>query len=143
MSLLLKKVLQKLKNIETKITKLEEKTEILYSNASGTASDFTLNKSKDEFEYIEVFYRNNDKNLHSAKLKVVNGTQNLSLFTINSNGENRTYIKYAVIVIDGRNVYFNADNYKQNGETTLVSGNTIPTPSSSNIIFILEVREIK
>lgn len=137
----------KILELEKKILELEKKIDnrekVLYTNESGTAANFTLSESKDNFDYIEVIYKNNDNFQHSAKMKVLSGTQKMLLFTLNSNGNDRIYQKFAGIQFEGTTVKFNADNLSTNAGASYVANREVPSPSAGNIILVLEVIGIK
>ena len=128
---------------EPLILKLKNREKVLYSNSNGTTANFELSDSKENFDYIEVIYKNNDGFQHSAKLKVIEGSQKLLLFTINSNGNDRIYLKFAGIQFEETSVKFNADNLSANAGASYVANSAIPKPSEGNIIYVLEVIGIK
>ena len=123
--------------------KIKNKEKVLYSNSSGAVANFELSESKENFDYIEVIYKNNDGFQHSAKMKVIEGSQKLLLFTINSNGNDRIYLKFAGLNFEGITVKFNADNLSTNAGVSYVANKEIPSPSAGNIILVLEVIGIK
>lgn len=125
------------------ILKVKNREKVLYSDSNGTTANFELSESKENFDYIEVIYKNNDGFQHSAKMKVFTGTQKMLLFTLNSNGNDRIYFKFAGIQFEGNKVKFNADNLCTNAGASYVANKEIPVPSAGNIILVLEVIGIK
>lgn len=60
---------------------------ILYENENGTTENVTLSQSAEEFDYIEIFYKNNDNFYNSTKIDSPNGKSvNLLVLFINQTG---------------------------------------------------------
>lgn len=75
----------------------------LYNNSSGTTGTVTLSQSADNFNYIEIFYRNNDNRYSSTRIyRPTTGTNNVWLSAgFIYNDIKQVYIKAKEIVING------------------------------------------
>ncbi len=82
---------------------------VLYNNASGTASTITLSSSAVNFNYLEIFYRDNVSVYSFVKVSSPNGKYvSLGLAEIRDNDEK--YEKNARIYINGTSVTFSFNN---------------------------------
>ncbi len=82
---------------------------VLYNNVSGTASTITLSSSAANFNYLEIFYRDNVSVYSFVKVAAPNGKYvSLGLAEIRDNDEK--YEKNARIYISGTSVTFAFNN---------------------------------
>lgn len=87
---------------------------ILYENSTGSNEDITLSDSAENYEYIDILYRNEAYHYACARIYHPNGAKaNLISMTQNNSG---TY----------KGVYYR-------NKTVLISGNSISIVSSSQI----------
>ena len=73
---------------------------VLYENASGSNSNITLSDSAANYEYLEIFFRDNDNNYNSVKVCSPNG-KNVTLISQYNNGSNTIWFKIAICLISG------------------------------------------
>lgn len=105
---------------------------VLYENASGSNSNITLSDNASNYEYIEIFYKNNDNAFSSVKVYQPNGKK-VSLISHDNNGKNTVWVKFTLVVISGNTITFgNAV------EIALVASNAI-TASASKLNYITRV----
>lgn len=105
---------------------------VLYENASGSNSNITLSDSASNYEYIEIFYKNNDNAFSSVKVYQPNDKK-VSLISHDNNARNTVWVKFTLVVIYGNTIRFG------NGiEIKLSSGSAI-TASSGNLNYITRV----
>lgn len=77
-------------------------TENLYDNESGTTGTVSLSENASNFEYIEIFYwDNNNASCHSTKVFNPNG-KNVALFTLE--GATNMYARSRNIIINGTSI---------------------------------------
>jgi len=103
---------------------------VLYSNSTGTTSDFTLQDNVTNYKKIEVGYITNDSN-QGIKTIYNNGdsvfyTEIFEIWT-SSNTENVIYIKNAQLMFNGTNVLVG------NGYETYLTSGTFSRSSANNI----------
>lgn len=104
----------------------------LYDNASGTNASLTLSGSAANYEYIEIFFRDNDNNYNSVKVCNPNG-KNVTLISQYNNGNNTAWFKIAIVTISGNSITFG-----NREEVKLINGSS-PSISSSSNIYITRV----
>ena len=85
---------------------------VLYSNSSGTASNFSLSQSKNNFTYIEVhgFETKSNTKFCTGKIEVSNGNDVIGLKTTRIDSS-YIYLYATSITINGTSVSFGAINY--------------------------------
>lgn len=99
----------------------------LYNNTSGTNASLTLSDSSANYEYIEIFFRDNDGNYNSIKIYQPNG-KNASLISQYNNGGTTVWFKIAIVAISGTSITFgNCEEVK------LVHGSSIQASKATNI----------
>ena len=106
---------------------------ILYSNDSGTQGTITLSDSVENYDYIEIFYRNDSSNFKSVKIDNPNG-RSVALENIGHYAD-QSYLRASVIVLSGSNVTW--QDYLT-GFQILTASATVSS-SSSNLIFINKI----
>ncbi len=104
----------------------------LYDNTSGTNANLTLNASAANYDYIEIFFRDNDNNYNSVKVCNPNG-KSVSLISHHNNGNNTIWFKVAIVTISGNSITFGNSE-----EVRLIHGSS-PSISSSSNIYITRV----
>ena len=104
----------------------------LYDNTSGTNANLTLNASAANYDYIEIFFRDNDNNYNSVKVCNPNG-KSVSLISHHNNGNNTIWFKVAIVTISGNSIKFGNSE-----EVRLIHGSS-PSISSSSNIYITKV----
>ena len=77
--------------------------EVLYNNATGTNGTVTLSETSANFDYIEVFYRNNDNLYSSLKVYQPNGKKITMRGALTASGT-LTYIKEKNCLISGTSI---------------------------------------
>lgn len=93
---------------------------ILYDNESGSNANITLNDSVENYEYIEVFYRNNDNFYSSRKFYKPSGKK----FILDSYYVSSTNIQFKMnyITITGTTVTRN--QFIEASKNTMTQQNT-------------------
>lgn len=108
------------------------KPTVLFSNDAGTKENITLSDSAANYEYLEIFFRNNDNIYSSVKVYQPNNKK-VSLISQYNNGSNTIWFKIAICLISGNTITCgNAVEIK------LVASNAI-TASSGNSNYITRV----
>ena len=105
---------------------------VLYENTSGSNSNITLSDNASNYEYIEIFFRNNDNAFSSIKVYQPNGKK-VNLISHDNNARNTAWVKFTLVVI--------SDNIIRCGnaiEIGLAAGSAI-TASSGNLNYITRV----
>ena len=105
---------------------------VLYENTSGSNSKITLSDSASNYEYLEIFFRNNDNIYNSVKVYQPNGKK-VNLISQYNNGSNTIWFKIAICLISGNTI--TKDNAV---EMKLAASNAI-TASSGNSNYITRV----
>ena len=116
--------------IENKLNKLLNNTVVLFTGSTNGA--ITLEKSVEEFKYIEIFYADNDETCSSVKVHDPNN-KNVDLSTLARWGST-FYIKQKRIAISGNKI--------ANGNTTEVQFKATPKitiDTTANNIVITKV----
>ena len=105
---------------------------VLYENASGSNSNITLSDNASNYEYLEIFFRNNDNIYSSVKVYQPNGKK-VNLISQYNNGSNTIWFKIAICLISGNTIT------KDNAiEMKLVASSSI-NASSGNSNYIIRV----
>lgn len=105
---------------------------VLYENTSGSNSKITLSDSAANYEYLEIFFRNNDNIYNSVKVYQPNGKK-VNLISQYNNGSNTIWFKIAICLISGNTI--TKDNAV---EMKLAASNAI-NASSGNTNYITRV----
>lgn len=86
---------------------------VLYSNSSGTASNFLLSQSKDNFTYVEIhgFETKSNTKFCTGKIEVSSGNNDVIGLQVNRTDNSYIYLYGTSITINGTNVSFGAINY--------------------------------
>lgn len=86
---------------------------VLYSNSSGTASNFSLSQSKNNFTYIEIhgFETKSNTKFCTGKIEVSNGNNDVIGLQVNRIDNSYIYLYGTSVTINGTNVTFGAINY--------------------------------
>lgn len=106
----------------------------LYNNSSGTQSTIILSDSSENYEYIEIYFRNNTNCYDVSKIYNANG-RSISLNTSEiSFGKSRGYVKVGKILFSGNTVTFTNDA----GQVTLIGADT-PQFSTGEIMWIYKI----
>lgn len=116
--------------IENKLNKLLNNKVVLFTGSTNGA--ITLEKSVEEFKYIEIFYADNDETCSSVKVHDPNNKY-VDLSTL-ARWNSTFYIKQKRILI--------SDNEITNGNTTEVNFTTTPKigiNTSANNIYITKI----
>lgn len=106
------------------------KKAILFNDASNTATTITLNDSVVNYEYIEIFYKNNDSLHSSLKVHQANGKK-ISLDSHYPDGSS-AYLKFARATISGTTITINSQTQVN------ISGSSLST-STGNYTYITRV----
>ena len=89
----------------------------LYSNVSGTTSTVQLSDSAANYNYLEIYFKDNDGEFGCTKVYSPDGKP-LLLSTIKvSGGGNRTWLKSQKVSISGTSITFGTDQ----GQATMVN----------------------
>lgn len=118
-----------LNEIDSKLNKLLNNKVVLFTGSTNGA--ITLEKSVEEFKYIEIFYADNDETCSSVKVHDPNNKY-VDLSTL-ARWNSTFYIKQKRILI--------SDNEITNGNTTEVNFTTTPKIgiTSANNIYITKI----
>lgn len=110
---------------------------VLYEDSEGSNDDITLNDNVSNYEYVEIYFRNNDYVRSYIKIKIEerDTVANLVAYTIY---QGVMLIKTRLIQIGSNNVS-TYNNATLNVEINNTSGTHICTTDSSNLIFITKV----
>lgn len=106
--------------------------QVLYDNSTGTNGTVTLSDSAVNYDYMDIFYRDNDQTCSSVRVYNPDN-KHVDISTISRWG-NALYIKQKRITISGNKI--------TNGNTTEVSFTTAPKiaiSTSANNIYITRV----
>ena len=106
----------------------------LYNNSSGTSGTVTLSDSSSNYEYIEIYFKDNDNCYASFKAYGPNGKTLLLTTNKTASAGSKGWIKNAKIEISGSSITFAADK----GQITLVNnGNS--SINTDSVIWICSV----
>lgn len=105
---------------------------VLYENASGSNSNITLSDNASNYEYIEIYFRDNDYDYNSAKVYKPNGKK-VSLISQLNNSNNTIWFKVVLITISEKSITFN------NHVEVKLTHNSSPIISSPSNIYIERV----
>lgn len=104
----------------------------LYENANGSNSNITLSDNASNYEYMEIFYKNNDNAFSSVKVYQPNDKK-VSLISHDNNARNTAWVKFTLVVISGNTIRFG------NGVEIKLSAGSSITASSGNLNYITRV----
>lgn len=112
----------KAKTLDERIKDYSLKPKVLYESTSGSDSTITLSDSVENYEYIEIFYRDNTDVFNSTKINEPNGK------------------KVTLSVIECTD----SDNFSMNvkSKNISISGKTITNNVSSEINFKFSTKDI-
>ncbi|MBR4266494.1 MAG: hypothetical protein IKQ46_10620 [Bacteroidales bacterium] len=101
----------------------------LYNNASGTSGTVPLSDSAANYNYLEIYFKDNDDIYNSIKAYNSNGKK-LSLITIaTASTATRGWIKNASVSVSGSTITFEAEKGQltiiNNGNSTIGNGDYI------------------
>lgn len=105
---------------------------ILYDNSSGNNGNITLSDSVANYDYIEIFYKNNDDTYASVKVSNADG-KNAMLLTLMPHATG--YLKGTIVSIATTNITISS-YYSQ---TTLPNNGAIVVNQSQNYHYITKV----
>ena len=100
---------------------------VLYENASGSNSNITLSDNASNYEYLEIFFRNNDNIYSSVKVYQPNGKK-VNLISQYNNGSDTIWFKIAICLISGNTI--TKDNAV---EMKLISNSSVGIFNGNNI----------
>lgn len=93
---------------------------ILYDNSSGDNGNITLSDSAANYDYIEIFYRNNDNTYSSVKVDDADG-KNVNLMSIMP--YTSTYLKGTIVAISTNTIsvssYFSETTIRNNSNSSI------------------------
>lgn len=105
----------------------------LYENSSGTQSTITLSDSSANYEYIEIYFKDNTECYEFSKVYNPNGVA-IPLNTIKTSATcDRVWIKTSVISINGNIITFTVEACQLTIRTSTI------TIDSGNIILICKI----
>lgn len=126
----------KAKTLDVRIKDYSLKPKVLYESTSGSNSTITLNDSVENYEYIEIFYRDNTDVFNSTKINEPNGKKViLSVIECTDSDNYSMNVKSKNISISGKTITNNVSseiNFK-------FSTKNIYAVDHSNIIYITKV----
>lgn len=105
---------------------------VLYENASGSNSNITLSDSASNYEYIEIFFKNNDNAFSSVKVYQPNNKK-VNLISHDNNARNTAWVKFTLVVISGNIIRFG------NGVEMKLAASSSITASSGSLNYITRV----
>lgn len=105
---------------------------ILYENTSGSNSNITLSDNASNYEYLEIFFRNNDNIYSSVKVYQPNGKK-VNLISQYNNGSNTIWFKIAICLISGNTIT------KDNAVEMKLAASSSINASSGNSNYITRV----
>lgn len=113
-----------------KLVQLKDKDGLVYPITKGkvlfngdTNGTVTLNETSANYEYLEIFYRNNDQQYSSVKVYQPNGKQ-VSLFSCFVNNTDYLMIKGAKVTISGTSIIKNGyAEFNAKGQTSITWAN--------------------
>ena len=115
---------------------------VLYNNATGSNGSITLSDSASNYDYLEIFYTDNQKSLiYSVKVQTPNG-KSVGLNMLDSwvvSGTAYTDIKTRRVLISDKTI--STENYNNVSRCSYLSfrGTAIDTHSNTNYIYITKV----
>ena len=85
---------------------------VLYDNASGTAGTVTLSKSSQDYNYLEIFYVNNNGDLNRSIRISTPNRKNISIESIEPDkSDMNTYLRTAFYNISGNTITYKYATY--------------------------------
>lgn len=76
---------------------------VLYTSTNGSNAAITLNETVANFDYIEIFFKNNDGYYSSAKVDAPNG-KTACIISVDPNSSSILYFKSTTLVINGTTI---------------------------------------
>ena len=110
---------------------------VLYNNSTGSKETITLNDSTENYEYIEIFYKNNDGQFNSLKVYEPNGKK-IILMSVTPAGGTTNYLKSTRMTISQDKI--TVDTYLETGLAT--SGISVVNSNQHYITRIIGYRPI-
>ncbi len=115
---------------------------ILYDNLSGTTGTVTLSQSAANFNYLKIFFKDDDNEYGYENIYSPNGKYaSLSISTIRQNSEGN--IKGKTILINGTNITIGVFNNNAERYGELIIGSSNINVQSNNKIYITRVEGYK
>ncbi len=103
------------------------KPTVLFSNDAGTKENITLSDSAANYEYLEIFFTNNDRTYNSVKVYKPNG-KIVSLMSIYNNNDDRIWFKTALYTISGTTMFVG-----NNVEARLINNSSVGVWNGNNV----------
>lgn len=116
-------------NIKVGTTNIRDlfKPTVLFSNDAGTKENITLSDSAANYEYLEIFFRDNDYDYNSVKVYQPNNKK-VSLISHYNNGSNTIWFKTSLYTIAGTTM-----SLGNNVEVKLISNSSVGIFKGNNI----------
>lgn len=86
-----------------KAENIQYKPVILYENSNGSNSNITLNDSVENYECLEIFYKDNVNRFNSGKIYNPNGLE-FFMVTGNAYSNDSAYIRFKTVVINNKSI---------------------------------------
>lgn len=86
-----------------KAENIQYKPVVLYENSNGSNSNITLNDSVANYEYLEIFYKDNVNRFNSGKIYNPNGFE-FFMVTGNAYSNGSAYIRFKTVVINNKSI---------------------------------------
>lgn len=106
----------------------------LYDNASGTQSTIALSDSAANYDYLEIYYKDNDSEYACNKVYSPNGKSTLLVTVKTASSATRTWVKSAKVNISGDSITFSADR----GQTGIFN-NEVSQINTDLLIWIYKI----
>ena len=107
---------------------------VLYDNSSGNNGTLTLSDNLSNYQYIELFYRNNDGYLGSAKVYKPNGKYT-TLMSFTGMTNSAVYVKFRVIKMNENTISTDSTRYRE----FLLADSGIGSWQQTNYIYLTKV----
>lgn len=101
----------------------------IYDNATGTTSSISLSESVNDYKYIEIYFRTNDGVRYRSSNKIYVTSENMTASLLYTYYVSETYIKLAIVNINGTSITFNKNVQIANWGS----------PASGNYIYITRI----
>lgn len=111
---------------------------VLYNNATGSNVSFSVNETFANFQYVEIFYKNNDGSFQSLRVFEPNGKK-FNIFSFTLHTTNRGYIKAADVGMVGTSVTLLTTGFGVNAEQTITAPNVVSNVSANNPMSITRI----
>lgn len=86
-----------------KAENIQYKPVVLYENSNGSNSNITLNDSVENYECLEIFYKDNVNRFNSGKIYNPNGSE-FFMVTGNAYSNGSAYIRFKTVVINNTSI---------------------------------------